>query len=488
VGDNATSNNSELIKILNLHPNINITVNNCIRCAGHIVKLVVKATIYGKGVSDCEEQLAEAAPCKQFELWRRLGVVGKLHNFVNAVCASHKRRELFHSVQSVVNTELLHSFSTLELRQDGGVRWNSVYLMLLRCYELHKHINRFIHQLRGHDASLDNLDYGPLKDTITEEEWDDIKDLVNFLQAPYKMTKWLEGNNSGNGFGSLWQTLPNLQALWMHFEEAGERPHSEYIASAIALGTEKLNTYFTMLVHKPGVSYYTIATMLNPALRFNWVQIQWKRYSPWVVKAQKSFKKVFDDYAKQDASADDNKLREPPPSRRKLPANDLYTRATAVDTYHFTGNKNKRQRHVGQVDEYFEALYSNLNTTNEQDLPLLEYPYKWWQRVGRAQYPILFKMATNYLAIPSTSCNAERAFSSARRTITDDRNGLSGSTIKALQLQKNWIWRDVVKSSNTRLAKQVVSLTKTSSFCALDSTLNGSFNASISSQNVFPGQ
>ena len=83
-------------------------------------------------MSDWEEQLAEAAPREQFELWRRLGVVGKLHNFVNAVCASHKRRELFNTVQSEVNDELLYSFNTLDLRQDGGVRWNSVYLMLLR--------------------------------------------------------------------------------------------------------------------------------------------------------------------------------------------------------------------------------------------------------------------------------------------------------------------------------------------------------------------
>jgi hypothetical protein len=82
VGDNATHNDGELIRSLNLHP-------NRIRCAGHVINLVVKGTIYGKGVSGWEERLAEAAPHEQFELWRRLGVVGKLHNFVNAVCASH---------------------------------------------------------------------------------------------------------------------------------------------------------------------------------------------------------------------------------------------------------------------------------------------------------------------------------------------------------------------------------------------------------------
>jgi hypothetical protein len=52
VGDNASSNDGKLIASLNLHPNINITANNRIRCAGHIINLVVKATIYGKGVSE----------------------------------------------------------------------------------------------------------------------------------------------------------------------------------------------------------------------------------------------------------------------------------------------------------------------------------------------------------------------------------------------------------------------------------------------------
>jgi hypothetical protein len=52
IGDNVTSNDSELIKSLNLHLNINITANNRIRCAGHKINLVVKATLYGKGVTN----------------------------------------------------------------------------------------------------------------------------------------------------------------------------------------------------------------------------------------------------------------------------------------------------------------------------------------------------------------------------------------------------------------------------------------------------
>ena len=51
VGDNATNNDNELIQGLNEHDDINLTSNNRIRCAEHIINLVVKATLYGKGVS-----------------------------------------------------------------------------------------------------------------------------------------------------------------------------------------------------------------------------------------------------------------------------------------------------------------------------------------------------------------------------------------------------------------------------------------------------
>jgi hypothetical protein len=62
VGDNASSNDSKLIDGLNKHLSIKITADNRLRCAGHIINLVVKATLYGDGMSKWEEELAAAAP------------------------------------------------------------------------------------------------------------------------------------------------------------------------------------------------------------------------------------------------------------------------------------------------------------------------------------------------------------------------------------------------------------------------------------------
>lgn len=116
MGDNASSNDGELIRSINLEP------HHRLRCAGHIINLIVKATIYGNNVTRFEEELAQADPMDQFTTYRRLGVIGKLHKLLNGICASHKRRELFNEVQQQVNDELLYYFNSLQLVKYGGIR------------------------------------------------------------------------------------------------------------------------------------------------------------------------------------------------------------------------------------------------------------------------------------------------------------------------------------------------------------------------------
>jgi hypothetical protein len=124
--------------------------------------------------------------------------VGKLYNFVNAVCSSHKRRELFHSIQKQANNDdAIYLTHTLNLRQADGIRWHSTYLMLLRCLELKKSIQLYTKSLRY------GSEFDPHTDALTELEWDEVEELVEFLQPAYEMTKRLEGDNCVSGFGSL---------------------------------------------------------------------------------------------------------------------------------------------------------------------------------------------------------------------------------------------------------------------------------------------
>ena len=142
---------------------------------------------------------------------------------MNAVCVSHKRRELFLTVQrDLADDDDLWSFGTLNLRQDGGIRWHLVYLMLLRCRELKDSIRRIIRRCRdsialtNNDNFLDSknlaldYDYDPLLNSLGDDEWDKVDIIVDFLQEFYEMCQRLKGTASVSGFGSLWQTIVNL--------------------------------------------------------------------------------------------------------------------------------------------------------------------------------------------------------------------------------------------------------------------------------------
>jgi hypothetical protein len=196
----------------------------------------------------------------------------------------------------------------------------------------------------------------------------------------------------------------NAQALWAHYSDAKERPQSQYLASAVSFGLEKLSSYFDTLILRPDVSFYAVATLLHPRLRLNWFQSHWKNYPQWYRKAHRSLERVFKDYLNAEVEAEDSQLSQLlAPTRRKLPNNaysdDLFERTMAVDVHLLTNNKNKRQRRVGQLEEYFESLVIDLTTGSERDLELLDEPWAWWLQIGRNRYPILFKIATDYLSI-----------------------------------------------------------------------------------------
>ena len=119
----------------------------------------------------------------------------------------------------------------------------------------------------------------------------------------------------------------------------------------------------------------------------------------------------------------------------------------SVDLMLFTGARTfKEAKRACQLDEYFDDLREDLTNPSTAHQDLLLDPWLWWLQIGRTLYPVVFKMARDYLTIPSISCDFERAFSKARRMITSDRNALSSATIEALQLQKNRLNRRVVLS------------------------------------------
>jgi hypothetical protein len=100
-----------------------------LRCLGHVINLVVKALLFGKGVSKFERQLAGASDKELFKIWNSQGPIGKLHNICVYVNVNSTRQTAFKACQGPTGGEEIKVYRLLV---DGGIRWNSTEAMISR--------------------------------------------------------------------------------------------------------------------------------------------------------------------------------------------------------------------------------------------------------------------------------------------------------------------------------------------------------------------
>jgi hypothetical protein len=121
--DNARDNDAA-VKELAKGFNIDVDFSR-LRCLGHIINLVVKALLFGKGVSKVEWELAGASSEEAFKIWNSRGPIGKLHDICVYVNLHSTRQEVFRECQG-------GEFRVYRLLVDGGIRWNSTEAMISR--------------------------------------------------------------------------------------------------------------------------------------------------------------------------------------------------------------------------------------------------------------------------------------------------------------------------------------------------------------------
>jgi hypothetical protein len=103
-----------------------------------------------------------------------------------------------------------------------------------------------------------------------------------------------------------------------------------------------------------------------------------------------------------------------------------------IDDYDNWLNRNKGNNSL-TGDEFARYSRRGAAISTTQD------PISWWnQHDVEVAFPTLQRWAFDTLACPATSCECERAFSSAKKLITPERNSLADNLIEALECLKAW--------------------------------------------------
>jgi hypothetical protein len=421
MADNEVANNVAVARVLMaLFPGITdkqIKARRA-RCLAHIINLAAQAFLFGSDTSAFESQATDGDEEENFdtdtmrmkqEAWRKTGALGKLHNVVSYIFSSSGRRDAWRNV-SVGNRQL----NKLWPVRDNSTRWNSHYNSVLRALKLKDRLNLFIDH---HRADLS-------KDALSPDDWQELQDISEALRGFEECTLDLQGHAKQGHHGSLWEWLPTMEALLSDLEHhievacaAGNRENHITVARQNAY--QKLQKYYEMT--DQAYTLYAAATLLSPEQRGHYFDEHWttaymqtcKREMRKQIKAHWSA-----NYRDDTTNTDERPAKKPTLLSRYLNRDDT-VKGDAFDAF----TNAPRQ------------VFADRDTTC-----LLQ----WWELHGSQQ---MKAMAYDYLAIPCTSCEVERAFSSAKNTMTPQRARLGEDTVEDVELLRHW-WRQGIISSN----------------------------------------
>ncbi|KAF6515444.1 hypothetical protein HZS61_005350 [Fusarium oxysporum f. sp. conglutinans] len=303
--DNARSNDVCILQLAEQYPTIRR--ENRLRCVGYMLNLIIKALLFGQGVSKLEQQLRGASDDERFEIWRKQSFIGKLHNFCVWINRSDQRRERLKQYRYILQAYEEGSIEQLYTRVlvDGGIRWNSVHAMIERALKLRHAIDLFFlhysHVGEGYDISGDNL---------IPQDWVDLGHFHAIIKPFKDLTKRMEGRANKIGregsHGSLHEAIESLDVLFKKLQEAGrfadDHPSvvSTYYSHAIDAARVKLEEYFGLTDASPA---YRCAVALHPANKFTYFELEWSHNKQWISGAKSVVQEVFAQY-EAEAEAD----------------------------------------------------------------------------------------------------------------------------------------------------------------------------------------
>jgi len=175
-----------------------------IRCQGHIINLAVQSFLFKdvidiKQIESYEEdeesgrELSDRQKKEKQDTFRRMGVLGKLHNIV------------VHIRSSAARTKLFVSYAGRRIPLDNRTRWNSWYHMLTVALKHRVAVDKYV------EENLSMLQ----KDCLNPQDWQLLRIISDFLAPFEKATLKLQGDDA-----TLDKVLPTMDILIEHMDRA----------------------------------------------------------------------------------------------------------------------------------------------------------------------------------------------------------------------------------------------------------------------------
>jgi hypothetical protein len=210
-------------------------------------------------VVDLETILQHGSEEDQHRAWQKHGPIGRLYNLVTHIKANNRRRTLFESkqIETAESGETSHT-KILRLVTNGGIRWNSTYLMIERAIYLRDALTLY------QDHPDTGLEDG---DLLSKHDWEELGYLNDLLAPIHEVSMHV-----GTAAGALHNTLSSMDYLLSHLETRRSQPGTRHFMASLNVGWLKLRKYYQKTDLNPA---YVMAVFLNPHFRHEWFEEHW---------------------------------------------------------------------------------------------------------------------------------------------------------------------------------------------------------------------
>ncbi|OWA53752.1 hypothetical protein BV898_18174 [Hypsibius exemplaris] len=279
----------------------------------------------------------------------------------------------------------------IKLCRDCPTRWNSTRNMLGSAVKLRAEISEFLSTQKGPISSS----------MLSNEQWNQADTLEKFL-APLEDSSLACGSGL---YATLHLGIPHFKILGAHFQatitKEGVKPWLTTIA-------QKMNAKLVSVIKETWESSGPIiACLLNPYLKLLEFSGQQE-----IARVTGILKELFIIYAE----------RYPASGQHGIPSGEP---KSAYEEY--------IQSRVSNVASTESEIDRYLGTSPEPKCDVNDY----WRKY-EAVYPVLSKIARDYLAVCAYSVDSERSFSVSKNVVAGPRNRLGPKSLGKTMCLKSW--------------------------------------------------
>ncbi len=349
---------------------------NVIRCGAHTIALVVNAG-----------------------LMKFKPIIDKVRTFVIEIRKSPKKEQELISLAQ--NLQLKYK----KLIRDVKTRWNSTYSMLESFLENKAIINAIV--------SVNN-EFEELG--LNENEWKETKLFCDFLKPFFEFTVAM----SGSEYPTLGTLLLFLDYLLDHLNTTIQDTESQ-LPTWIKNIAKAMKQKFDFLSDNLNNSAAYLTLILDP------------RYKTQIIPndldlemAKNVLTTEFTSY--QILVEQDKEINEEINKETNTSVGEKRKPLGIMEHIIQKKKKSSNLQSRNEIDEYLAIPVESQNVN----------PCEWWKH-HQTQYPILAKIARDYICIPATSVSSEQAFSKSGELISKKRNRLGDRAIEACMCLNSWI-------------------------------------------------